>query len=317
MGRWVWLPVILILLVACQPDDTVSVDGPVLVQEVTIAPTDILPTRFLSPTPSPLVPSRPTSEAVSPLSQVTVDAQFVLVTPTLPPSKTPTVTPSQTPTPSVTPSATMTATASSTALVLPTSEIVAVTQPASSNADRICDTNWFFIEPRPESCPLNPPTATNGVYQEFQNGYMIWIASTNGIYIIYNDANQPRWEVRRDFFEETNPAMSYLDNPPNQIGAGWTPRRGFGLIWTQNIGIRNRLGYATQQWEEPFSAQLQTDDANSIFISTPRNFVFGLVGDYSNWQRYNSFGFGTSGQVPPIQGTIIPTRPPAVPPSGF
>lgn len=312
MRRWLWIPILLIGLIACQPDNRVTIDGPVLVQEVTLASTDVRATRVLSPTPSPLVPVRPTSEVVSPLNQVTVDAQFVLVTPTLPPSKTPTVTPTQTQTPSVTPTTTMTATASTTALVLPTSELIAVTQPAITNANRVCDTNWFFIEPRPDSCPLNAPTASTGVYQEFQNGYMVWVGSGDAIYVMYNDANQPRWEVFRDSFDENNPTMSYLDAPPRSMNGGWTPRRGFGLLWETNVGVRNRIGVATQQWEEPFSARLQTSDDNSIFLSTPRNFVFGLVGNRSNWQQYFSFSFNTAPPVsnPPIQGTIIPTRPP-------
>jgi len=318
MRRAFYLFLLIIILVACQPEDGINVEGPVLVQEVTLVPTDIRATRFLSPTPSPQASVRPTSEVVSPLDQVTVDAQFVLVTPTLPPSKTPTATPTQTQTPTVTPTTTMTNTATTTAFVLPTSEIIAVTDVAQSNADRICDTNWFFIEPQPEGCPLNPPTASNGVFQEFQSGYMVWVGSLDAIYVIYNDANQPRWEVFRDFFEEGNASMAYLDGPPREVQPGyWSPRRGFGLLWEQDANVRNRLGPATQQWEEPYSAQVQTDSNNSVFISTPRNFVIGLIGNGTNWQRYNSFTFTNSSSnsagSAPVQpaGTIIPTRPPS------
>lgn len=307
-----YLILLIIILVACQPEDGLNVDGPILVQEVTLAATDIRATRFLSPTPSPLAPVRPTSEVVSPLDQVTVNAQFVLVTPTLPPSKTPTATPTQTQTPTVTPTTTMTNTATTTAFVLPTSPIIAVTDVAQSNADRICDTNWFFIEPQPESCPLNPPTASNGVFQAFQSGYMVWVGSLDAIYVLYIDDNQPRWEVYRDFFDQNNASMAYLDAPPREISPGyWSPRRGFGLLWEQDDILRNRIGAATQQWEEPYSAQVQTDDNSSIFISTPRNFVIGLIGNGTNWQRYNSYSFSApSNNVPPIIGTIIPTRPP-------
>lgn len=314
MQRWLWLPVSIMMLVACQPEDSLSIDGPVLVQEVTIAPTEIRATRFLSPTPSPEAPPRPTGEVQSPLDQVTVNAQFVLVTPTLPPSKTPTATPTQTETPTITPTTTMTNTATTTAFVLPTSEIVALTQPASSNADRICDTNWFFIEPRPESCPLNQPTASNGVYQEFQFGTMVWVGSGDAIYVIYNDANQPRWEVHRDSYDENSPSMAYLDAPPRELQPGyWSPRRGFGLLWEQNATVRNRIGSATQQWEEPFSVQIQTDNNNSLFISTPRSFVIGLIGDRTNWERYYSVSFtpvNTPITLPTaVLGTIIAPRP--------
>lgn len=318
MLRSLSLFLLTMIMVACQPASTIPSNGPVLVQEVTLAPSEVLPTRFLSPTPSPQN-IRPTSEVVSPLNQVTVDAQFVLVTPTLPPSKTPTATPTQTQTPTVTPTTTMTNTATSTAFILPTSELREATDIASSNADRVCDTNWFFIEPRPASCPLNVPTASTGVYQEFQFGYMLWVGSLQAIYVLYNDSNQPRWEVYRDFFQEDNPSMAYLDDDPREVQPGfWSPRRGFGLLWEQNTEVRNRIGPATQQWEQPYSAQVQTDSSNSIFISTPSNFVVGLIGNGTNWERYYSFVFtppnttNTNNSVPiaPLGGTIIPTRPP-------
>ena len=75
MLRYFSLFLFMITLVACQPASTIPSNGPVLVQEVTLAPSEVLPTRFLSPTPSPQN-VRPTSEVVSPLNQVTVDAQF-------------------------------------------------------------------------------------------------------------------------------------------------------------------------------------------------------------------------------------------------
>ncbi|MEO1645900.1 MAG: hypothetical protein AAFR67_11975 [Chloroflexota bacterium] len=314
MKRAVWLIIMGLMLVACQPEDSISVDGPVLVQEVTLAASEVQPTRFLSPTPSSQA-IRPTSEVMSPLDAVTVDAQFVIVTPTLPPSKTPTPTPTFTPTPTVTPTTTMTNTATSTAFLLPTSEFQSVTRPAASNADRVCDTNWFFIEPRPESCPLNPPTASNGVYQAFERGYMVWVGSLDAIYVLYNDQNQPRWEVYRDFFEEGNASMAYLDADPREVGTNlWSPRRGFGLLWEQDLDIQNRIGAATQQWEQPYSVQVQLSNDNSIFISTPDSYVLGLIPAGVNWQRYASFTFtpqtNASTGPPIVGGTVIPTRTP-------
>lgn len=309
MRHYLSILILFILLTACQPADSISVDGPILVQEVTVVPTNIQATRFLSPTPSPQAPLRPTSEVVSPLDQVTVDAQFVIVTPTLPPSKTPTATPTQTETPTITPTTTMTNTATSTAFLLPTSEILEATQAAASNADSICDTNWFFIEPRPESCPSFPATASNGVFQRFQFGYMVWVGSQNAIYVLYQDANQPRWEPYRDFFDENNPTMAYLDEEPRVVEPNmWSPRRGFGLLWEQNIEVRNRIGAATQQWEQPYSVQVQTSNDGTIFISTPENFVFGLITNQTNWEQYSSFSFSPI-TVPsaPLGGTIIPT----------
>jgi hypothetical protein len=296
---------LLLALAACDPAGS-SDDAPLLVREVTLAPTEIVPTRFLSPTAIQATQARPTGEVVSPLDVVTADARYIVVTPTLPPSKTPTTTPTQTQTPTVTPTATQTNTATTTAFLLPTSEIIPITQPAAQNADNICDSSWFFIEPRPAACPMSPPTASNGVIQNFQNGTMIWVGSGQAIYVLYNDTNLPRWEVFRDYFDENNPSMAYLDAPPRQIGNGfWSPRRGFGLLWEQDPRINARIGAATEQWEQPYSVQVQTANDGSIFISTPRGYVFGLLSGGVSWSQYSGYNFQTSPSTNPV---IIPIQ---------
>src|SRR5262245_18380160 len=77
---------LLVLAGACVPERAVVPNGGAqLVQDVTIAPTIAVATRILSPTPSPIVIPVSTSELISPLQVVTVESDFVLVTPTLPP----------------------------------------------------------------------------------------------------------------------------------------------------------------------------------------------------------------------------------------
>ena len=295
----VWLAV---LLAACVAEATPQ--GPRLIQEVTLAPTDVRPTQVLSPT---VTQQRiVTPEQLSPLNNVTVDAQFVVVTPTLPPSKTPT--PTQTPTPTLTPTATMTNTATATSFLLPTSEILAVTDAVAAPDESICDSNWFFIEPDPGSCPLYPPAASPGVYQEFQNGVMIWVGSQDAIYVLFNDLSVPRWQTFRDFFNEGMPEESpaYLESPDPNL---WQPRRGFGLLWRDSEVMRNRLGWATQQWEQPFSVQVQTADNGAIFLSTPGTNVVVLFPNGRNWNRY-----ATQSSSLPAINAIPPDNPlPTVP----
>ena len=270
----------LILLVACEPDTSTVGDGPRLVSDVTLAPSINaldLPTLAFSPTPPRL------TEVISPLDSVTVDAQFVLVTPTLPPSKTPTLTPTQTQTQPPTNTPTVTVTATTTAPVLPTSVIIPVTSVVVQPVTRVCDRTWFFIQPRPEACPINPPLADQGVYQRFENGYMIWVRRTDSIYVMYNDQVQPRWQVFRDYFNEGMPEEGIGQSPPS---GRWEPRRGFGMLWRANEAVRNRIGWATQQWEQPYSVQAQTSDEGVIFLSDPYSAIFGLVPNYVNWTLY-------------------------------
>jgi hypothetical protein len=304
MRRWLLILGVVSLMAACVPQEE---QGPRLVREVTVVATDILPTRVLSPTPPPI-----TQEVPSILQMPTSNADFVLVTPTLPPSKTPTTTPTHTLTPTLTLTPTITTTATSTSFLLPTSEIIAVTAPVAANNNQICLTNWFFIQPRPASCPLNVPTASNGVYQTFQNGTMIWVGSQDAIYIMYNDAINPRWQVVRDYFEEGMPENGGFTAP----GAGlYQPRRGFGLLWRNNEIIRNRVGWANIEWEMPYSVQVQTSNDGSLFLSVPGSGVIGLLPNGTSWTMYSSvpspassgsvLGLGNSGVAP----TAIPVGP--------
>ncbi len=284
-------PLILMVLVfllastACGNGEELQGNGPQLVQDVTLGPTIPLPTRILSLTPTPL---GRTTEVVSPLEVVTVNANFVLVTPTLPPSKTPTQTPTMTPTPSMTRTPTVTVTATATAPQFPTSIIIPITAVVPNPLPRVCDSTWFFIQPQPEHCPLSAPLASQGVFQEFQNGFMIWVQQQDTLYVLYNDQTQPRWQVFNDRFEEgmAEDDPAFADAPyPNT----WQPRRGFGILWRANLTVRNRIGWAVQQWEQPYSARVQRDSNGTTYISAADSSVFALTRGGSNWQRFTSY----------------------------
>jgi len=309
--------VLLVMLAACAPQINTNSDDANdtrVIREITVEPAassvaaSVGEALAIVPTPILVTP-----EQVSPLQQVTVDADFVLVTPTLPPSKTPTRTPTMTQTPTVTPTPTLTGTASATAFLLPTSEIIALTDVVAAPNNRICDSNWFFIQPRPDSCPLAPPNASPGVFQRFENGFMIWVGSQDAIYVLYNDPVQPRWQVFRDFFNEGMPEDSpqYVNAPRPNI---WQPRRGFGLLWRDNATIRNRIGWAAQQWEQPYSVQVQTANDGTIFISQPGTSIFGLLPNNVNWNQFSTSGSGlpAAGDAP-VSPLTFPTLPP--PPS--
>lgn len=311
--RYRWLLVAItgvMLLTACSERAGVR-SGPRLLSEVTVgaANEEPLPTLVVTATPV-----RVTPEIISPLNQVTVDADFVLVTPTLPPSKTPTITPTHTYTPTQTLTPTSTSTATATGFFFPTSVIIPLTQPVAAPVNRVCDSTWFFIQPRPDNCPLNPPTASQGVFQSFQNGYMVWAQSLDAIYVLYNDPVTPRWQVFRDFFQEGMPERtSEYDNAP---GPGlWQPRRGFGLLWRNNAAIRQRIGWATIEWEIPYSTQLQTADDGTIFVSQPGPAVFALMPNGITWNQYSSQGnlpgiARTPGQLLVPGSVPLPTLPP-------
>lgn len=293
---WVML---LGLLTACAGNTDLGGGGPRLLQDVALEPTTPGPTRELSPTFTSELPTlNPaiTSERQSPLQVVTIQADFVIVTPTLPPSKTPTQTPTITVTPSVTLTPTLTVTSSLTAPVFPTSIIIPVTAPVNVPIVEVCDSTWLYMQPPPAGCPLTPPTASQGVYQTFEYGQMIWVGFMDEIFVMYSDSATmlPRWARFRDTFDEGEPEEDpAYSNPPSSVL--WQPRRGFGKLWRDDLfkfQVRDRVGWATMQLEQPYSLQYQQGRDGAIFISRPDGGVFGLH-PTGIWTLHAGYPFGT------------------------
>lgn len=289
MGKRPFILILVLLLTAC---DSETFSGqPRLVQDVTLAPTTPVATRFLSPTPSPTPVAIPisTSEMNVPLQVATVDVEFVLVTPTLPPSKTPTSTPTVTPTLTVTPPPTLTPTLTATALLIPTSIAVQVTpiivpQPQQQ---ALCNGQWFFAQPMVNTCPAGPSMSSSAALLQFQQGYMVWIDVQDAIYVLYDSANTPRWEAFNDTFDD---GMMEFD-PHWGEGPPYTfqPHRGFGKVWRERPEVRQRLGWAVREWSEPYNAQVQMAADGSVFIQESRGGVFNLLPNGSDWKRYEGF----------------------------
>lgn len=289
--------VVLLLVAACTPERSALNNGPLLVQEVTLAPTTAVPTRILSATPSPIVLEVISSELTTPAAKATVTPRtdFVLITPTLPPSKTPTPTPSITPswTPTFTPRPTLPPTATNsvtyvTATPFPVSGgVVPIPTAIVLNSQtQNCATPWFFTALQPSSCPMNPPLVSSGAFLQFQNGAMIWIGQQDAIYVLYDSVNPPRWQVFNDTFvdgmPDTDPAFD------NASPFTWQPRRGFGLLWRGQQSIRDRLGWAVTESEISFTPKVQLGSDGMIFIGDMRGGVYSLTPDSTDWKRYSS-----------------------------
>jgi hypothetical protein len=131
---------------------------------------------------------------------------------------------------------------------------------------------------------------SQGSFQQFQGGLMIWVQNQDAIYVMYDTATAPRWEVFNDTYNEGDPEYdpSFGISPPYT----WQPRRGFGVVWRNNGVVRQRIGWAVIEWEMPYSVQVQTADDGTIFISEPTQRgggVYGLFSGGRDWERYTSF----------------------------
>lgn len=261
------------VLAACTSDTSVAV-GPRLVQEVTLQPTAIMPTRHLSPTPSPIAIPIATSES-NPVTIVASRPDFVLITSTLPPSKTATMTPSVTPT--------FTATAPPTSAVLAALQAPPTSGPVFG-APRQCDAAWFFSQTLLQVCPLNEALSSQGAYQQFEQGMMIWVERQDAIYVMYNSGDQPRWQVFRDNYQDGEPEDDPNLTPPP---AFWQPRRGFGEVWRDQPGVRQRLGWALDSSERPYATQVQIADDGTIFLADVGGGIISLSPGGRNWTRYS------------------------------
>jgi hypothetical protein len=288
---------LLFVLAACDPAGGDRLDnGPILIQDVTLAAAAPTPTRILSPTPT-FIPIGVTSELVSPLQVPTIEVSFVLVTPTPPPSKTPTITPtlSRTPTP-IPPTRPPTSVPPTAPLFVYPAPIV-VTSPPGGVVNPLaptiqtgvitgpCPVSWFFIIITPANCPLSPASSSSGAFQQFQNGVMIWVQAQDAIYVIYDAATIPRWQVFPDNFVDGTPDdTSWAGTPPQFT---YYPRRGFALIWRNQLGVRDRLGWAVSENEIGYSPQVQVGSDSFIYISDPRGGVLSLTPNGQDWRRYN------------------------------
>jgi serine/threonine-protein kinase len=230
-------------------------------------------------------------QAVTPIASLeasptpTFTPTILLPSPTVMPSltNTPTQTPSPTLIPLTLPTPTMTAS--------PTSSPVPTLVPAPPPTDT--------PTPLPSPTPCPQPAAseftellaneslrqqlgcsraeagnTPSAWQPFERGAMLWQANTNLIYILGSDN---RWRSIGDKWREGD-----LDFDPNLAApAGlYQPVRGFGLVWREQSGVREELGWATRE-EHGFMALLQEFAGGLIWQDAEGNRFFILFTDGS------------------------------------
>ncbi len=118
-----------------------------------------------------------------------------------------------------------------------------------------CDTPWFFT-PRVDRCPFEPVTSSPAAVQHFERGAMMWLQTSNSIYVFFNEQNTGyagnSFKLARfeDTFKDSMP-----ESDPSYIApaAKFQPIRGFGKVWRENPNVMNKLGWATDK-EQGYSA---------------------------------------------------------------
>jgi hypothetical protein len=143
-----------------------------------------------------------------------------------------------------------------------------------------CPDTWFMDNP-PTDCPAASAAVTQGVYQSFVGGFMLWVASNDFIYVFYTDANSPRWSAFPDTWQS---GMVEQDDSLIAPSGLFQPVRGFGKVWREQTGVRDRLGWATAA-ELAFQTAFQCNSQvkyGTCYIQSPIG-VIVLQPEASGW----------------------------------
>jgi hypothetical protein len=313
MVRWLIILVFVGTTACSNISDGRIQDGPRLISEVTIEPLTPAPTRPLTATSTlePTVPTQPPT--LAPVTEVSV---IDLVTPTLPPSKTPTLTPTLTSTPVFSPTPlrptaeriqqqdpilvptfvyvdsppTAIAFAPEPNLLSPQGDI-SIPAPGlvpDSPLAPCSEARWFFTFPVPPDCPPSGAVISDGSFQPFEDGFMIWVGAQDAIYVLYISAGSPRWQVFPDTYTDDIPEYDPAMNANISPYAAWQPRRGFGLVWRTYPDVRDRIGWAKSEYEAAYTVEVQVAADGTVYIAEPlpRGGVFQLLPNGADWNRF-------------------------------
>jgi hypothetical protein len=153
-----------------------------------------------------------------------------------------------------------------------------------------CPDSWFFSN-APDICPANAAVHSDGAEQRFQNGLMLWSQGEDRIYVLYDDGLSPKWGAFPDEWDSGEPDRDPSLSPPPGL---LQPVRGFGLVWREQPGVRERLGWATLE-ETPYSTSVQRPSYakyNETYILAADGLIWKLLPERSGWEKIQGQGIG-------------------------
>lgn len=144
------------------------------------------------------------------------------------------------------------------------------------------------VPPTEPTADAEPPVAYGPVQAEFvalERGMMFWVQDTNQVFVLTNGADalsgtykayQNTW---MDGMPEVDPALE------SQVPAGLAqPTRRFGQAWRTYAGVRDSLGWATDE-TQPYTA-LVVRQGGTIVFSGPDGLVYQFDAE-GNWQAHD------------------------------
>lgn len=138
-----------------------------------------------------------------------------------------------------------------------------------------CPVSWFFAPP-PEDCPDDEGQDTFLIEQQFERGRMVYVQTTDLIYVLFNDGLSPAWA---SFQNRYDPAIH------DEIDENFPflqPVARLGFLWRGNDTVRTRLGSAVET-EVAFDGVIQTAGDASYITSSNRT-ILQLLPNGDSWQ---------------------------------
>ncbi len=118
----------------------------------------------------------------------------------------------------------------------------------------------------------------------FEHGVMIWDSSEDYILILFELPSDPAWQIRRDSYVAGMPVEDPTIVPPPGF---LEPERGFGLVWRNEVSIRDQLGWATAP-EQGYTGYVQIDVVSSArYVQGAAGEVYVLPLDQRWWGQIN------------------------------
>ncbi|MBE0688878.1 MAG: hypothetical protein IH587_01995 [Anaerolineae bacterium] len=146
-----------------------------------------------------------------------------------------------------------------------------------------CPDIWFF-SPSPAPCAVGPAVETAIIEQPFERGRMLYIASSNRVYALFNDGIAPAWfSIDNRYDPAIHPEIEDSFQPPPGF---YQPIRILGFVWRGNDRVRNRLGLALDL-ESGYQGVVQAapnGSAETLYISSAGGTVLELLPNGDVWQ---------------------------------
>ncbi len=147
-----------------------------------------------------------------------------------------------------------------------------------------CPFTWFFAG-APEICPAAAPLTSAAAEQSFEHGVMIWVEAEAAIYVLADAPGMiPNWRRYADAWQEGDAPDDAALSPPAGL---YQPQRGFGLVWREEAGVREQLGWATAP-EVGFTTTVQRTSYvkyNHTYIQAADGGIWHLQPEGSGWGR--------------------------------